>query len=140
MFRKLLFTVPIVLAGVLTLVPPASAARGFVVVGGGFYGPYGYGWAGPGWYGPGLYGPYAYWGPYGVAPYAGQVKIKTNDKNAAVFVDGGYAGLAAKLKKFWLRPGTHNIELRDPSGHAFYQERVEVIPGKTLEIHADYRA
>jgi len=129
MFRKLLFAAPIALAGLLTLVPAAAAAQGVVVVGGGFYRPYGWG---PGWYGP-------YWGPpYAVVPYTGQVKIKTNDKNAAVFVDGGYAGQAAKLKKFALRPGAHNIELRDPSGHAFYQERVQVIPGKTLEIHADF--
>jgi hypothetical protein len=123
---------PIVLASFLTLIPAASAA-GIVVVGGGFYRPYGPAWWGPGWYGP-------YWGPpYAVVPYTGQVKIKTNDKNAAVFVDGGYAGQTAKLKKFALRPGTHNIELRDPSGHAFYQERVQVIAGRTLEIHADYQ-
>jgi hypothetical protein len=129
MFRKLLFAAPIALAGLLTLVPATAAAQGVVVVGRGFYRPYGWG---PAWYGP-------YWGPpYAVVPYTGQVKIKTNDKNAAVFVDGGYAGQAAKLKKFALRPGAHNIELRDPSGHAFYQERVQVIPGKTLEIHADY--
>ena len=129
MFRKLLFAAPIALAGLLTLVPAAAAAQGVVVVGRGFYRPYGWG---PAWYGP-------YWGPpYAVVPYTGQVKIKTNDKNAAVCVDGGYAGQAAKLKNFALRPGAHNIELRDPSGHAFYQERVQVIPGKTLEIHADY--
>jgi hypothetical protein len=130
MFRKLMLAAPIALATLL--VPAASAAQGVVVVGGGFYRPYGPAWWGPGWYGP------AY-GPYAVVPYTGQVKIKTNDKNAAVFVDGGYAGQAAKLKKFALRPGTHDIELRDPSGHAFYQERVQVIPGKTLEINAEYR-
>ena len=132
MFRRLLFAGPIVLAGLLTLVPAASAAQGVVVVGG-FYRPYGPAWWGPGWYAP-------YWGPsYAVVPYTGQVKIKTNNKNAAVFVDGGYAGQAAKLKKFALRPGTHNIELRGPSGHTFYQERVQVIPGKTVEIDALYR-
>ena len=131
MFRRLLFAGPIVLAGLL-LVPAASAAQGVVVVGG-FYRPYGPAWWGPGWYAP-------YWGPsYAVVPYTGQVKIKTNNKNAAVFVDGGYAGQAAKLKKFALRPGTHNIELRGPSGHTFYQERVQVIPGKTVEIDAVYR-
>jgi hypothetical protein len=131
MFRRLLFAGPIVLAGLL-LVPAASAAQGVVVVGG-FYRPYGPAWWGPGWYAP-------YWGPgYAVVPYTGQVKIKTNNKNAAVFVDGGYAGQAAKLKKFALRPGTHNIELRGPSGHTFYQERVQVIPGKTVEIDALYR-
>jgi len=132
MFRRWMLVAPIVLASFLTLIPAASAA-GIVVVGGGFYRPYGPAWWGPGWYGP-------YWGPpYAVVPYTGQVKIKTNDKNAAVFVDGGYAGQTAKLKKFALRPGTHNIELRDPSGHAFYQERVQVIAGRTLEIHADYQ-
>ena len=131
MFRRLLFAGPIVLAGLL-LVPAASAAQGVVVVGG-FYRPYGPAWWGPGWYAP-------YWGPsYAVVPYTGQVKIKTNNKTAAVFVDGGYAGQAAKLKKFALRPGTHNIELRGPSGHTFYQERVQVIPGKTVEIDAVYR-
>ena len=127
MLRRLLLTVPIALAGLLALVPAAPAAQGVVVVGRGFYRPYGWG---PGWYGP-------YWGPYAVVPYTGQVKIKTNDKNAAVFVDGGYAGQAAKMKKFALRPGTYNIELRHASGSAFYQERIQVIPGKTLEIHAD---
>ena len=133
MFRRLLFAGPIVLTGLLTLVPAASAAQGVVVVGGGFYRPYGPAWWGPGWYGP-------YWGPsYALVPYTGHVKIKTNDKNAAVFVDGGYAGQAGKLKKFALRPGTHNIELRHPSGRAFFQERVQVIPGKTVEIDADYR-
>jgi hypothetical protein len=130
MFRKLMLAAPLALATLLA--PAASAAQGVVVVGGGFYRPYGPAWWGPGWYGP------AY-GPYAVVPYTGQVKIKTNDKNAAVFVDGGYAGQAAKLKKFALRPGTHDIELRDPSGHAFYQERVQVIPGKTLQINAEYR-
>ena len=129
MFRRLLFAAPIALAGLLSLVP-AAAAQGVVVAGGGFYRPYG--WS-PGWYG-------RYWGPpYAVVPYPGQVKIKTNDKNAWVFVDGGYAGLAAKMKKFALRPGPHDIELRDPSGHAFYQERVQVIPGKTVQINADYK-
>jgi hypothetical protein len=72
-----------------------------------------------------------------VVPYTGEVKIKTNDKKAAVFIDGGYAGQTAKLKKFALSPGIHDIELRDPSGHAFYQERIQVVPGKTLQIHAD---
>ena len=36
-------------------------------------------------------------------------------------------------------PGVHTVELRDPSGRSFYQERIEVIRGKTLEIHPDFR-
>jgi hypothetical protein len=107
----------------------------------GFYGP-GWGWGG--WYGPGWYGPYGYWGyPYGYGygygyapdPRAGEVKFVDVAKDAMVYVDGGYAGTAGKLKKFPLRPGNHDIELRDPSGHTFHQEKINVLPGKTLEIH-----
>jgi hypothetical protein len=60
-------------------------------------------------------------------------------KDAAVYVDGGYAGTVGKLKTFTLRPGTHDVELRDPSGHSFYQERIEVIAGKTIKISPDVR-
>jgi PEGA domain len=137
-FLKLPLIALLALAGFLTIAPvTASAApRGrVVVVGGGFYGR---GWYGPGWgwYGPGwYYGPG--WGPGYYIPNAGKVKIVTPDKNASVYVDGGYAGPVAKLKKFSLRPGNHEIALRDPDGRTFYQERVQVIPGKTTEIHAN---
>ena len=41
-------------------------------------------------YGPGWYG---WWGPgYYYGPPAGKVKIVTPDKNASVYVDGGYVG------------------------------------------------
>jgi hypothetical protein len=123
------------------IVPVASAQRGFGGRGGfyrgGFYGG-GWGWYGPGW-GWGWYGPYGWgWGyPYGYSPYGdeGKVKIVNVPKDSIVYVDGGYAGTAGELKKFSLRPGEHNIELRDPSGHAFHKERIQVIAGKTLEIH-----
>ena len=116
--------------------PVASAQRGRVAIayGGGWYGPgwygpgYGYGWYGPG---PGFYGP-RYYGP---AP--GKVKIVTNFKGNSIYVDGGFAGYTGKLKKFDLRPGPHQIEVRDASGHAFYAERVDVLMGKTLDIHPD---
>jgi hypothetical protein len=62
------------------------------------------------------------------------VKLENVAKDALVYVDGGYAGTAGKLKKFALRTGSHNVELRDPSGHVFHQEKIEVLPGKTLEI------
>ena len=51
-------------------------------------------------------------------------------------MDGAYAGTVGELKTFRLRPGDHNIELRDHDGHSFYQERVDVIAGKTLKIAA----
>lgn len=125
----------IVLLSLFFLVPSASAQfrRGFG------YGP-GWGWYGGGWgwYGPWGWG-YPYYGGYygyGYAPggAAGKVKFVDVPKDALVYVDGGYAGTAGKLKEFALRSGNHNIELRDPSGHPFQQEKIAVIPGKTLEI------
>jgi hypothetical protein len=117
----------------LAIFVPVASARPFFV-GGGFYGPgfYGpaYGWYGPayGWYGPG-------WG-YGYVsrPTTGKVKIETKTKDAMVYVDAGYAGTVGELKSFPLRPGTHDIELRDHDGHSFYQERVDVIAGKTTKL------
>ena len=114
---------------VLCLVPMASAHRRVIVTGGvGFFGP--------AWYHPYGWG-YGYGYPVYLAPVptTGEVKIKAA-KDALVYVDEGYAGTAGKLKRFALAPGTHTIELRDPSGHTYYQEHVAVIRGKTVEIDA----
>src|SRR5438067_2129553 len=52
--------------------------------------------------------------PYVVAPsHTGEVKIDTHIKDALVYIDGGYAGVSGKLKHFDLRPGNHDIELRN---------------------------
>ena len=122
----------IALLSIFVLVPAASAQHR-VFVSGGFVG-FGPGW---GWYGPGWYGPWGWGYPYAYerVPASGQVKLVGVAKDALVYVDGGYAGTVGNLKKFALRPGNHNIELRDPSGHAFHQEKIHVIAGKTLEIH-----
>ena len=125
----------IALAGLLTLAPVASARQ--VVIVRPYYRPYyhrfyGFGFYGPGWYNP-WYGP-----TYIPAERTGNVKIETNLKGASILVDGGYAGLTGKLKTFPLRPGNHDIELRDSSGHTFFQERVQVILGKTTKIHVDH--
>jgi hypothetical protein len=94
--------------------------------GGPFYGPAYYGWYGP-----------AYGGPYAEAsaPYEGKVKFETKAKDAMVYVDGGYAGTVGKLKTFSLHAGTHNVELRDPSGHSYYQEQIDVVAGKTITLN-----
>jgi hypothetical protein len=117
---------------------PAAAARG-VYFGGPFVG-FGFGPAFyPGyyaWYGP-VYGPWYGPGYYRVSP-VGEVQISTKHKGDAIFVDGGFAGRTGQLKKFPLRAGTHTIELRNANGHTFYQERINVIPGKKLKIEPDY--
>jgi|SRR5580693_4504185 hypothetical protein len=111
----------------LGMAPTASAQRfrgGFVVV-----------------------GPGPYWGPfypyYGYYPYPpaymaanfGEVEFKTHLKNADVYIDGGYAARIKDTKKFALRPGNHEIELRDSDGRTLYQERVAVMLGQTTKLH-----
>jgi hypothetical protein len=65
----------------------------------------------------------------------GYVKIKTELKDASVYVDGGFADKVAKAKKFALRPGNHDIDLRDSDGRKIYHERVAVLVGKTTTLH-----
>ena len=91
-----------------------------------------------------VYDPFFYYGygyPYGYGPRyvpenVGYVKIDTHhhNKDAAVYVDGGYAAPAEKAKKFALRAGTHDIELRDSDNRTIFQERVAVLIGKTTKV------
>jgi hypothetical protein len=126
----------IALLALVSIVPVASArTRVFV---GGYFGP---AWYGPAYYGPAWYGPGWYAPSYGYVrgPVTGGVKFDTKMKDASVYVDGGYAGTVGQLKTFQLRPGSHNVELRDHEGHSFYQERIEVVAGKTLKLVPEYR-
>ena len=115
----------------LAIFVPVASARPRIFIGGYYGGPF-YGPAYYGWYGPVYYAPYA----VEPAPYAGKVKFETKMKDASVYVDGGYAGTIRQLGTFPLRPGTHNLELRDPSGQTIFQERVDVLAGKTIKLAA----
>jgi hypothetical protein len=64
----------------------------------------------------------------------GYVKLKTHGRDASVYVDGGYAVRTRKNKEFALRPGNHDIELRDHDGRTFFRERVAVMVGQTTKI------
>lgn len=77
--------------------------------------------------------PYAYEPDYMNANF-GYVKIKTDHKDALVYVDGGFADKIEKAKKFALRPGTHEIELRTADGNTLFHEKVAVLVGKTTEL------
>lgn len=107
-----------------------------------FYGPFGYGpWGWPYYgyvYDPFLYNPYLHPGfltgfPYG--PTLGEVKLKSEDKNAWVYLDGALAGRADKLKSMWLEPGAYHLEVR--SGDKTFGQKVYVLSGKTLKLTAD---
>ena len=120
------------LVALAIIVPAASARPGIVVgFGGPFYGPAYYG----GWYGPGWYGP-AYYPAYRVVaePNIGKVKFDTKMKDASVYVDSGFAGTVKKLGTFSLRPGNHDIEVRNPAGQTIFQEKVDVLAGKTITL------
>jgi len=77
--------------------------------------------------------PYAYAPDYMDANF-GYVKLKTDLKDASVYVDGGFADKIAKVKKFALRPGNHDIEVRDTEGVTIFKEKVAVLVGKTTEL------
>jgi hypothetical protein len=114
--------------GLLLGVAPTASAQRFrgrvVIVGPGpFFGPY-----------YPYYGYYPYPPSYMAANY-GEVKIETHDKEARVYIDGGYAAKIREAKKFALRPGNHEIELRNSDGQTFYQERVAVTIGHTTKLH-----
>ena len=96
--------------------------------------------------GPGpFFGPYYPFYPYyGYYPYPpsymaanfGEVEIDTHHmKDAQVYIDGGFAAKIKDAKKFALRPGNHNIELRNSDGQTFYQETVAITVGHNTKLH-----
>ena len=66
----------------------------------------------------------------------GELRLREGEVTRRYFVDGGFADKIEKAKKFALRPGNHNVELRDSDGRTIYKEQVAVIVGKTTELHA----
>ena len=79
--------------------------------------------------------PYPYpYAPYYMAANYGEVKIDPQHKFAEVYIDGGYAATITKSKKFALRPGTHEIDLKNSDGVTFYHQRVAVLVGQTTKL------
>lgn len=95
---------------------------------------------GPFFYGGPFY-PYDFYYPYppryGHAGNYGEVKIEAHhhDKDANVYIDGGFAANLHDHNKFALRSGNHEIELRDSDGQTIYHENVAVTIGETTKLH-----
>jgi hypothetical protein len=90
-----------------------------------FYGPFYYPAYGPVWkYGPGK----------------GEVKLSSlgRNKNAEVYIDNAYAGIAGKLKEMWLDPGVYDLSLKAADGSSF-TKRIYVLSGKSLKITPDFQ-
>ena len=129
MARKLTVGTILSLLLALGLVPQLSASPAvFVRAHSGYYFHPTYRWYPEPWYpGTAVYIP---------ARSTGELKIQTEDKDARVYVDGGYLGIARKVKKFDLRPGSHNVELRDARGNVLFKEKVAIVPGHTTVFNA----
>jgi hypothetical protein len=108
--------------------------------------------SGPGWYPYAPYGYYPYyaaafepfWAPFSPYNYPaslaygvdkGQIQLKADPKDAAVYIDGGYAGTVQHLKNIWLAPGAYDVSI-SASGREPFQQRVYVLTGKTVSISA----
>jgi hypothetical protein len=131
----------LVLGAFLVMTLPASAAvrfRGGIVIV-----PAYRAW---GWYNPFFFGPYGWYGAYGpYGPYpayhsnAGELKLKTNVKDADVYINDALAGKASQLKTMWLQPAAYDILVRAP-GYAPFTERLFIVAGKTTEVTANLAA
>jgi hypothetical protein len=100
------------------------------------WGPYGMNW--PMMWDPWFYGPYLHPGfltGFGYYPSMGEIKLRSADKDAWIYLDGALAGKADKLKNIWLQPGSYNLEVR--SGQKRFSQKVYVLSGKTLRLIAD---
>lgn len=108
-------------------------------------------------YGPYLYPGYAWdfgdypwetyhgvWSPFSYPPMQpgiewregkGEVKLESSEKEAEVYINGAYAGLALELKSIWLDSGVYDLELRK-EGYKPYQKRIYILSGKALKITA----
>jgi hypothetical protein len=110
---------------------PYYATRGsFVFVGGYFYDPF--------------YGPYPWWpaSAYGwgyspVFDYRAEVRIQATPREAAVYVDGFYAGVVddfdGTFQRLPLTPGGHRIELY-LEGFQTIRKNLYLQPGATLKL------
>jgi hypothetical protein len=118
---------------------------GGIVVGAGYshllgpgYGYFPYGYAPNGYfYDPFPYGMYLHPGfftGFSYGPSMGEIKLKTDDRSAWVYLDGALAGKADKLKTIYLDPGAYNLEVR--SGDKRFEQRIYVLSGKTLRLNA----
>lgn len=80
------------------------------------------------------------WGAYGpdYLSYGngkGEVRLAAEPKDAAVYLDGAYAGTANRLKTIWLDPGAYDLSV-SAKGREPFQQRIYVLSGKTLKLAA----
>jgi hypothetical protein len=77
---------------------------------------------------------------YGVRVYYGDVRLQVRPRDAAVYVDGYYAGIVddfdGVFQRLTLEVGPHQIEIDAPGLEPQFFD-VYVDPARTVDIHAD---
>lgn len=137
------------LAAIAAVADRPRVRLGGVTVGAGYnsgpawFGPSPWGY-GPGFYRPwwGMYDPFwtssfihpALYGGFYNGPNMGQIRLEA-PKDASVYLDGAFAGVAEKLKTIPLEPGIYELEVKGASGGEF-RKKVYILSGKTLNIRA----
>jgi hypothetical protein len=104
-------------------------------------------------YGFGLYRTWSisplFWGPccsplvYGAYPPPaftydagkGELRLSSDVKDAAVYIDGAFAGTADRRKSMWLDAGVYDLSV-SAKGRTTFQQRIYVLSGKSLKISA----
>lgn len=110
---------------------PVVARGSYVFIGGYFYDPF--------------YGPYPWWprsayqwGYYPYYAYRAEVRIQATPRDAAVYVDGFYAGIVddfdGTFQRLPLSPGGHRIELY-LEGFRTVQRNLYLQTGTTMKLH-----
>ncbi len=125
-----------------------SVGAGYSHFSGPYYYPYVYPYAyAPFGYFPGDWVAASYWypvssvypfygpGAFGYGDGRGEVRLMADPKAAEVYIDGGYAGTADKLKSMWLDPGAYDLTVSAGGREPFHQ-RLYVLSGKSLKITA----
>ncbi len=69
----------------------------------------------------------------------GEGRLIADPKAAEVYINGGYAGTADKLKTLWLDPGAYDLTVSAAGRQPFHQ-RLYVLSGKSLKITAKLSA
>jgi hypothetical protein len=68
----------------------------------------------------------------------GEVRLSSDVKDGAVYIDGAFAGRAGQRKSMWLDPGVYDL-LVSAQGRTAFQQRIYVLSGKSLKISAKLR-
>jgi hypothetical protein len=66
------------------------------------------------------------------------VKLKHITQDAAVFINGGFAGIGKDLDSFYLGPGSYELSVRR-DGYKSIEKKLYVLTGKSIEVDLHWK-